>query len=82
MDIQKGWNFRGIASDLANFSEQAAIDMVDFLISVMIKAQEFSNALPTVGGEIHIALISKTHGFKWISKEEYKYQGYGVPKHG
>jgi hypothetical protein len=71
----------GIASDLTNFSDQAAIDFVDFLVDVMIKAQQFSNELPTVGGEIHIAVITKTLGFKWISKEEYRYHGYGVPKH-
>lgn len=71
----------GLASDLHNFSDQAAIDFVDFLVDVMIKAQEFSGKLATVGGEIHIAIITKSSGFKWISKEEYRYRGYGVPKH-
>ncbi len=72
---------RGIFSDIKNLSEQAAIDFVEFLISTMIKAQEFSESLPTVGGEIHIAIITKMGGFKWISKEEYKFQGNTVPKH-
>ena len=79
-----GKNFggvRGIFSDIQNLSEQAAIDFVEFLISTMIKAQEFSESLPTVGGEIHIAIITKMGGFKWISKEEYKFQGNTVPKH-
>lgn len=74
------WNFNGISVLVRNFSEQAAIDFVNFLIDVMIKLQQFSNAIPTVGGEIHIALISKTQGFKWISKEEYKFKDHAVPK--
>ena len=72
---------RGIFSDIKSLSEQAAIDFVEFLISTMIKAQEFSESLPTVGGEIHIAIITKMGGFKWISKEEYKFQDNTVPKH-
>ena len=79
-----GKNFGGVSgifSDIKRLSEQAAIDFVEFLISTMIKAQEFSESLPTVGGEIHIAIITKMGGFKWISKEEYKFQDNTVPKH-
>lgn len=72
----------GIVTDISNFSEQSSIDFVDFLVDVMTKAQQFSNKLPTVGGDTHIALINKSEGFKWISKEEYKYKGYGIPKNG
>lgn len=71
----------GMSSDWSNFSEQASIDFVDFLVDIMIKSQQFSNKLPTVGGKIHLAIITKSEGFKWISKEEYKYNGYGIPKH-
>ncbi len=72
---------RGITTDFPNFSEQASIDLVDFLVDVMCRAQQFSNRLPTVGGDIHIAIITKSGGFRWISKEEYTYKGRGVPKH-
>lgn len=71
----------GMSASWANFSEQASIDFVDFLVDIMKKAQKFSNKLPTVGGETHIAIITKSHGFKWISKEEYKYKDYGISKH-
>ncbi len=74
------WRLTGISSDIVNFSEQGAIDFVDFLVEVMTKAQQFSDILPTVGGDTHIAIITKSQGFKWISKEEYKYKDYGVPK--
>lgn len=40
----------GVDLSLPNFSEQAAIDFVEFLVEIMIKAQQFSNKLPTVGG--------------------------------
>lgn len=72
--------FNGLSAELHNFSEQAAIDLVDFLVDIMIKSQQFSSILPTVGGDIHIALITKARGFKWISKEEYKYKDYQVAK--
>lgn len=72
---------RGITADLPNFSEQASIEFVDFLVEVMCRAQQFSNRLPTVGGDVHIAIITKSAGFRWISKEEYTYRGRGVPKH-
>ncbi|MEX0928682.1 MAG: hypothetical protein WDZ53_04690 [Balneolales bacterium] len=77
-----GENFwLGVGFPLANFSEQAAIDFVEFLVQVMVKSQEFSSKLPTVGGEVHMAIITKSGGFRWLSKEEYKFQGNTVSKH-
>jgi hypothetical protein len=79
-----GTNFggvRGIFSDISELSEQAAINFVEFLINTMINAQEFSDRIPTVGGEIHLALITKASGFRWISKEEYRFRGHSVPKY-
>lgn len=75
------WEFSGLTTPYDNLSDQAAIDFVHYLVDIMIKSQQFNNRLPTVGGDIHIAIITKTMGFKWISKEEYKYKDYGVPKH-
>ncbi len=72
---------KGIVTDVSQYSDQAAIDFVDFLVDLMIKSQQFSNKLPTVGGNIHIAIITKSGGFQWISKEEYQYHGHGIPKH-
>lgn len=72
----------GVGFSLANFSEQAAIDFVEFLVQVMIKSQQFSSRLPTVGGNIHMAIITKSGGFRWLSKEEYEFQGNSVSKHG
>lgn len=72
---------RGLNSDSASLSEQAAINFVEFLVDTMIKAQQFSGSIPTVGGDIHIAIITKANGFVWISKEEYVFRGHAVRKH-
>lgn len=72
---------KGLNSNSASLSEQAAINFVEFLIDTMIKAQQFSGSIPTVGGDIHIAIITKANGFVWISKEEYIFRGHAVRKH-
>ena len=76
-------NWAGVTqlfSDIGNLSEQAGIDFVVFLISVMMKAQEFSTSIPTVGGGIHIALLTKNDGFRWISREGFTFEGQHIPK--
>lgn len=72
---------RGIFSDIRSLSEQAGINFVEFLIATMINAQDFSDRIPTVGGQIHVAIITPSQGFKWISKEEFKFQNHSVPRY-
>jgi hypothetical protein len=72
---------RGIFSDIASLSEQAGINFVEFLVHTMINAQEFSDRIPTVGGQIHVAIITPGKGFKWISKEEFKFQDHSVKRY-
>jgi hypothetical protein len=72
---------RGIFPDNGSLSEQAAINFVEFLIKTMIHAQEFSDRIPTVGGDIHVAIITPRGGFKWISPEQYEFQGHTVPRY-
>jgi hypothetical protein len=52
------------------FSLQDAIDYVRFLIRTTADYQRFSGKLPSVGGEIDIALITHRGGFKWIAQKE------------
>jgi hypothetical protein len=63
-----------IFSDIGSLSEQAGIDFVYFLIDMMIKAQEFASSIPTVGGKIHVAILTKDAKFKWISKESFRFE--------
>lgn len=75
-----GWDIDGFHANWSDFSEQNAIECVDFFINIMIKSQQFSYGMPTVGGPVHIALITKAEGFRFISKEEYYHEGHFVPK--
>lgn len=75
-----GWNLDGFNANWDDLSEQNAIECVDFFVNIMIKSQQFSYGMPTVGGEVHIALITKMEGFRFISKEEYYHEGHFVPK--
>jgi hypothetical protein len=58
----------GISANVSDLSEQAGIEFVRFLITTMMKAQEFSSSIPTVGGEIHLAVLTKNSGFQWVNK--------------
>ena len=74
------WDLTGFDANWGDFSEQNAIECVNFFVNVMIKSQQFSYGMPTVGGEVHIALITKEDGFRFVSKEEYSHEGHYVPK--
>jgi hypothetical protein len=75
-----GWTLDEFSANWGDFSEQNAIECVDFFVNIMTKSQQFSKGMPTVGGEVHIALITKAEGFRFISKEEYSHGGYFVSK--
>ena len=49
-----------------NLSLQDAIDYAEFLIDTTAKFQRFSNVIPSVGGEVDIALVTVYDGFRWI----------------
>jgi hypothetical protein len=68
-----GWKLNEYDANWGDFSEQNAIELVDFFINVMVKSQQFSNRLPTVGGEIHIGVICKSKGFRSVSGEEWRH---------
>lgn len=74
------WALEGFYANWGDFSEQNAIECVDFFVNIMIKSQQFGHGMPTVGGEVHIALITKTDGFRFISREEYRHEEHFVSK--
>jgi hypothetical protein len=67
------YDLDGFDARWEDFSEQNAIECVDFFINIMIKSQQFSSSLPTVGGDVHIALVTKEKGFRYISGEELRH---------
>jgi len=52
------------------FSLQDAIDFCEFLVSTASVFQRFANEVPTIGGEIDIALLTPFHAFQWIRRKE------------
>jgi hypothetical protein len=50
---------------------QDAIDLANFLVETTINFSRFSPGVPTVGGPIEIAAITKHEGFKWIKRKHY-----------
>ena len=78
--FSEGWGLEGFQADWGNFSEQNAIECVHWLVEIMCKAQQFSSALPTVGGEINLAIVTKSDGFRFVSKREYQVGDFSIPR--
>lgn len=76
-NLFKDWNLQGLDANIADFSEQNAIDCVDFFIEIMIRAQAVSSQLPTVGGDINIAVVRKD-GFRFVSRQEWRHRDHSI----
>ena len=70
----------GLAAKWGNFSEQNAIDCVAYFVRIMCDAQRFSARMPTVGGAIHIGLVDREDGFRFISRREYSHEDHRVQR--
>ncbi len=79
LDLFHNWHLEGLVGDWGAFSEQTAIECVDFLINIMIRSQEFSTQIPSVGGKVQIALVKKNSGFQYISRREWRHGDSSVP---
>jgi hypothetical protein len=79
LNLFNNWRLEGLAADWGTFSEQTAIESVDFLINIMIRSQEYSTQIPSVGGEVQIALVKKNSGFKFISPRAWRHGDFTVP---
>jgi hypothetical protein len=55
-----------LVAKYASFSLQDAVDYAEYLINTTAKFQRFANMIPTVGGEVDIALITPYKKFTWI----------------
>lgn len=51
---------------------QDAIDYAVFLIRTTIDYQRFATMVPTVGGDIDVAIITHHRGFEWVQQKEYR----------
>jgi hypothetical protein len=64
------WEAPSHRLNLASFSLQDAVDYAKFLIRTTSEYQRFSGNMPTVGGEIDVALLTNHRGFQWIAQKE------------
>ena len=72
------WHLHGLDANIADFSEQNAIDCVDFFIEIMKRVQAVSSRMPTVGGDINIAVIRKEDGFRFVSRQEWRHRDHSI----
>ncbi|MDE2934620.1 MAG: hypothetical protein OXS47_12255 [Chloroflexota bacterium] len=77
LDLFRELRLQSLEADWSEFSEQNAIDCVDFFLDIMIRSQGVSSQLPTVGGNTHIAVIQK-QGFQFVSREEWTHRDHSV----
>lgn len=73
------WRLNEMDASWGTFSEQNAIECVDFLVNIMIKSQQFCSQMPTVGGAVQIGVIKKSSGFTFVSRREWRHGDYAVP---
>lgn len=79
LKLFNGWEFQRMQANWSAFSEQSAIECVSFLVNLMINAQKYSVDMPSVGGDVQIAIVKKNSGFSYISKREWCHDGNVVP---
>jgi hypothetical protein len=67
--VQLLWQ-NNTSANFGAFSLQDAVDYAKFLIRTTADFQRFLGKIPTVGGEIDIALVANHKGFRWIAQKE------------
>lgn len=77
--IFNDWDLEGLDASWGAFSEQNAIECVDFMVGIMIRSHQFCSRMPTVGAPVQIAVIKKGIGFTFVSRREWRHGDYAVP---
>lgn len=73
----EGWSLDRLDANWSEFSEQNSIDSVQFFLDIMIRAQDVSSQLPTVGGQTHVAVI-RHDGYHQVSREVWTHLDHAV----
>ena len=79
LNLFHNWKLEGMEANWGAFSEQNALECVDFLVNIMIKSHQFSSQMPTVGGEVQLAVIKRVSGCNFVSRREWRHEDYIVP---
>lgn len=67
--LRQDLGFPTAQPNLLTFSLQDAVDYAKFLIRFVADYQRFANMIPTVGGDIDVALVTSYAGFRWIERK-------------
>jgi hypothetical protein len=58
------WDQYAVSIDFANLPLQEAINFVGFLVMLQAGKSRFARGVPTVGGYVHVGMVTKNEGFK------------------
>jgi hypothetical protein len=64
-------NLRSFRSTVAGMPLASLAATVKSLIQIQELSLESRGYLPTVGGQVRVATITKSHGFKWVNAVEH-----------
>ena len=58
---------------------QEAVHVASFLVNLQAGKARFARGVPTVGGHLHLGVVTREHGFKLLNEPElvHKYTGFG-----
>ncbi len=79
LGLFRDWDFQRMQSNWSAFSDQSAIECVSFLVNVMISSQKYATEMPSVGGDVQIAIVKKDSGFSYISKRKWRHGDNAIP---
>jgi len=68
--LHEAWDDHGTGPAYQVFSLQDAVNYAEFMIRTTSNHQEFSQRMPTVGGNIDIALVTPFDGFQWVRQKD------------
>ncbi len=56
--------------DYANLPTQDAVEFVSVLVTLQATKAKFARGVPTVGGRIHVGVITRQRGFQMINEPD------------
>jgi hypothetical protein len=64
------WESYAVGIDYANLPLQEGINLVGFLVMLQAGKSRFARGIATVGGRIHIGVVTKEGGFRPLGETE------------
>ncbi len=68
--VKVGWDAYSLDCDYSNVPIQDAVQFVAFLAQMQAGKSKFASGVPTVGGRIHIGVVTKAKGFELLNEPQ------------